>query len=100
MKLNVHFNNASVYDFVKLKVSSGEKFVIEAEDFQDGTQWFFNNDPVLNIIPADNKADIEALKEGFSRIIFLKGNTIVHSLDIEVIEPVKLNPQLESIEFK
>jgi hypothetical protein len=100
MKLNVHFDNASVYDFVSLKVNLGEKFTIEAEDFPNGTQWFFDNDPVLNIIPVENKAEIEALSEGNCKIIFLKGTAIVHSLDIEVIEPIKLNLQVKSIENK
>jgi len=100
MRLNVIFDYAIVKDFVSLEVALGEKFQIECEEFQDGTQWFFNNYPVLNIIPDNNRASIEALNEGNCKILFMKGNTVVHSLEITVTQRIFLNPQTVSVELK
>ena len=100
MILNVLFDNATVYDFKKLDVVIGEKFVVEAVDFNDGTQWFFDNDPVLEIIPEFNKAAITAKQEGTSTILFIRGNQIVDKLEITVVNPVVLNLEIEKIEMK
>lgn len=100
MILNVLFDNATVYDFKKLDVAVGEKFVVEAVDFSDGTQWFFDNDPVLEIIPESNKAAITAKQEGTSTILFIRGNQIIDKLEITVVNPVTLELEVKSIEMK
>lgn len=100
MILNVLFDNATVYDFEKLDVAIGEKFVIEAVDFTEDTRWFFDNDPVLEIIPESNKAAITAKQEGTSTILFIRGNQIIDSLQITVVNPVILKLEVEKVELK
>lgn len=100
MKLNVTFDYAKVYDFKSLDVATGEKFRVEALDLEEGAQWFFNNDSVLDVFPTENEALITAKSEGISRILFVKDSRVISGFDITVVNPISLNPVVSSIELK
>lgn len=100
MKINVIFDYAKVFDFKSLSVDKDQKFIIEVENFVEGAEWFSNNDEVLTIKANENLASVESSNYGNSKILLIKDGAIILSLDIEVIEKVKLNPQLVSKELK
>jgi hypothetical protein len=101
MKLNVYFDNASVYNFEKLDVIVGEKFKVEAVDAPEGIAWFFDNDPVVQADAIGNQAVITAANEGMTNVLFVVNNSqVVHKFVINVVNPVNLNPIVLNVELK
>lgn len=101
MKLNVYFDNASVYNFEKLDVIVGEKFKVEAVDAPEGIAWFFDNDPVVQADAIGNQAVITAANEGMTNVLFVVNNSqVVHKFVINVVNPVNLNPVVLNVELK
>jgi hypothetical protein len=101
MKLNVYFDNASVYNFEKLDVIVGEKFKVEAVDAPEGIAWFFDNDPVVQAEAIGNQAVITAANEGMTNVLFVVNNSqVVHKFVINVVNPVNLNPIVLNVELK
>jgi hypothetical protein len=102
MKLNVYFDNASVYNFEKLDVIVGEKFKVEAVDAPEGIAWFFDNDPVVQAEAIGNQAIITAAQEGVTNVLFVVNNNtqVMHKFTINVVNPVNLNPIVLNVELK
>ena len=101
MKLNVYFDNASVYNFEKLDVIVGEKFKVEAVDAPEGIAWFFDNDPVVQADAIGNQAVITAANEGMTNVLFVVNNSqVIHKFVINVVNPVNLNPIVLNVELK
>jgi len=101
MKLNVYFDNASVYNFEKLDVIVGEKFKVEAVDAPEGIAWFFDNDPVVQAEAIGNQAVITAANEGMTNVLFVVNNSqVIHKFVINVVNPVNLNPIVLNVELK
>jgi len=101
MKLNVYFDNASVYNFEKLDVIVGEKFKVEAVDAPEGIAWFFDNDPVVQADAIGNQAVITAANEGMTNVLFVVNNSqVIHKFVINVVNSVNLNPIVLNVELK
>ena len=101
MKLNVYFDNASVFNFVKLDVIVGEKFKVEATEAPENIVWFFDNDPVVQAEALGNQAIITAAQEGVTNVLFVVNNSqVVHKFTINVVNPVNLNPIVLNVELK
>jgi hypothetical protein len=101
MKLNVYFDNASVYNFEKLDVIVGEKFKVEATEAPENIVWFFDNDPVVQAEALGNQAIITAAQEGVTNVLFVVNNSqVVHKFTINVVNPVNLNPVVLNVELK
>jgi hypothetical protein len=98
MKLDVFFDKSAAYNFERLDVAVGEKFKV-VTDVAD-VRWFFDNDPVVAAIVANQEAIIEAKQEGTTTVMFVKNNQIIHQFTITVINPVNLNPVVLNTELK
>jgi len=100
MKLNVSFNNATVYNFDTLEVVVGEKFKIFVDEFQAGTQWFHNNDAVIDLKTYNGEALFTAVELGESTVLFVLNGQITREFVIKVVDVVSLNPKVEEIVYK
>jgi hypothetical protein len=100
MKLNVSFNNATVYGFDTLEVVIGEKFKIFVDGFQEGTQWFHNNDAVISLETFNGEALFTAVEEGESTVLFVLNGQITRQFVIKVVQLVSLTPKVEEVIYK
>ena len=100
MKLNVSFNNATVYGFDTLEVVVGEKFKIFVDEFQEGTQWFHNNDAVIDLETFNGEALFTALQLGTSTVLFVLNGAITRQFEVKVVDVVSLNPKVEEVVYK
>jgi hypothetical protein len=100
MKLNVSFNNATVYGFETLEVVVGEKFKIFVDEFQEGTQWFHNNDSVIDLKTYNGEAMFTAIELGESTVLFVLNGAITRQFVIKVIDVVSLTPKVEEVVYK
>lgn len=100
MKLNVSFNNATIYGFDTLEVVVGEKFKIFVDEFQEGTQWFHNNDAVIDLETFNGEAMFTALQLGESTVLFVLNGAITRQFVIKVVDVVNLNPKVQEIVYK
>jgi hypothetical protein len=100
MKLNVSFNNATIYGFDTLEVVVGEKFKIFVDGFQEGTQWFHNNDAVIDLKTYNGEAIFTAVELGESTVLFVFNGQITREFVIKVVDVVTLSPKVEEIVYK
>jgi hypothetical protein len=101
MILNVLFDYATIYNFESIDVAIGQKFkVVTVDDIGSDIDWFSNSDQCLEITANGKEATFVALTEGVSTIKFIRGNSVLHSFTITVVNPVLLNPSLAAIEMK
>ncbi len=88
-KVDVSTILGKFYDVSKMDIVKGTKFSLNQDDATT-TDWFFNNDAVLDITvqPKKDQADIDALEIGTSTIFLMTEQNITKTLTINVIAEV------------
>ena len=61
-------SNAIIKNVSDFKIRLGQKFILDASAIEQRVEFFENNDPVLSISQADNKAKIGATRIGTSQV--------------------------------
>lgn len=88
-KINATLSNATFYDVNVFDVLKGEKFTLSLLETQGGSEWFSNNDPVLDIDKTGEEADVTAKSVGSSRImIFDTEGVKIKELNIRVVDAI------------
>lgn len=88
-KINVTLNNATFYDVNVFDIVKGEKFTLSLLETQGGSEWFSNNDPVLDIDKNGEEAEIIAKSVGSSKIMIFDAEGVkIKELNIRVVDAI------------
>lgn len=88
MQVDVSFSIAKVYDVNNFDVVKGEKFKLFTQLTQ-ASNWFSDNDPVLDLVVTGNSAQAEAKILGQSVILIMDENfTILKKLIVKVVDAI------------
>lgn len=88
---NVHvfLKNAKIYNVSILDIVQGEEFTL-VTDAPEGTNWFFDNDEVLEMKVSQKDALITAKEIGKSTILLmLPTRQVIKEINIQVIQKVE-----------
>lgn len=88
-KINATLSNATFYDVNVFDVLKGEKFTLSLLETQGVSEWFSNNDPVLDIDRIGEEAEVTAKSVGSSKILIFDGVGVkIKELNIRVVDAI------------
>ena len=70
------------------------------DEFQEGTQWFHNNDSVIDLKTYNGEAMFTAIELGESTVLFVLNGAITRQFVIKVVDVVSLTPKVEEVVYK
>lgn len=74
MQVNISSEFMKAYNVEKVDIIVGTKCFIELVDHTALTQWFSNNDPVLDLKVNGNVSEVQAKEEGRVTLLIMDGS--------------------------